>query len=116
MAFFENLGKKVGEAASIAAKKSGEVVEITKLSMNIAGEEDKVKTAYTEIGKRVYEITNSGTEVKPADYQSLVEQISVGKEAIKELKEKILLVKNLKHCTGCGVELEKSVAFCVKLF
>jgi len=35
MAFFENLGKKVGEAAQAAAKKSGELVEVTKLNVNI---------------------------------------------------------------------------------
>ena len=42
MAFFGDLGKKVSEAAQTAVKKSGELVEITKLNMSIGSEEEKI--------------------------------------------------------------------------
>jgi rRNA maturation endonuclease Nob1 len=114
MAFFEKFGKKVGEAAQVAAKKSGEVVEITKLSMNIAGEEDKVKALYCEIGKKAYENYAAGAALEIDDFRALLEQVDREKENIKELKAKILDVKNMRVCPSCGKELDKSVAFCEK--
>jgi hypothetical protein len=39
MAFFENIGKRVSEAAQVAAKKSSELVEVTKLNSSISSEE-----------------------------------------------------------------------------
>ena len=50
MSFFENLGKKVGEAAQAAARKSSEIVEVTN-NASINAEEDKIQKLYSEIGK-----------------------------------------------------------------
>ena len=45
MSFFDELGQKVSKAAQVAAEKSGEIVEITKINANISSEESKVKWA-----------------------------------------------------------------------
>jgi hypothetical protein len=113
MAFLENLGKKIGETAQAAAKKSGELVEITKLNMNINSEEDKIQKLYTQIGKNVFEKFLAGTETS-AEYKEACEGIKAHEETIKNLKAKIMEVKNLKTCSGCGAELDKSLMFCSK--
>ncbi len=113
MAFLENLTKKVGEAAQTAAKKSGELVEITKLNLSVNAEEDKINKLYLQIGKKIYASYISGV---PAD--NTIEEdcrtITEHEGVIKELKEKIMDVKNVKACMGCGAEMEKNAMFCVK--
>lgn len=113
MAFLENLGKKVGEAAQAAAKKSGELVEITKLNVNIGSEEDKIQKLYTQIGKTVYE-KYSAAGATDADTKENCEAIRVHEQNIKALRDKIMEVKNVKTCAGCGAEIDKAMPFCSK--
>ncbi len=113
MAFLENFGKKVGEAAQAAAKKSSEIVETTKLNANVNAEEDKIQKLYVQLGKTVFEkfMANGGTE----DYlQEACEQIVSHEQNIKALKEKIAEVKGVKFCVGCGAEMDRAQIFCSK--
>ena len=111
MSMFENLTKKVSDTAKAAAKKSSEIVEVTKLNMNISAEEDKIKKAYADIGKQVYDAYSNGEEVAE-NYISICEQIRSYEDNIKETKQKILELKNVKVCPNCGAELELDIAFC----
>ena len=112
MAFLENIGKKVGEAAQAAAKKSGELVEITKLSVNINSEEDKMQKLYVQIGKVICDKYNNG--VANDDVKDLCEGIKVHEQNVKNLKEKIMTVKGNKICINCGTEIDKMQVFCSK--
>lgn len=109
MAFFD----KARKAAQSAAKKSGELMEVTKINMNISSEEEKIKKLYVKIGKAVYEKFSSGDDVE----SELVEDckvISEHEDNIKDYRQKILDIKNIKKCEECGAELEKDVMFCPK--
>lgn len=113
MAFLENLGKKVGEAAQAAAKKSGELVETTKLNVNINSEEDKIQKIYTQIGKTLFE-RYSATGVADDDVKESLEAVKVHEQNIKSLKEKIFDIKGSKTCISCGTEMDKAQVFCSK--
>ncbi|HOJ10140.1 MAG TPA: zinc ribbon domain-containing protein [Clostridiales bacterium] len=113
MAFFDNLGKKVGEAAQAAAKKSGELVEVTKLNMSISTEEDKIKKLYSKIGENTYAKFRSASEIDP-DFIADCEEIESHEEAIKNIRAKIMEIKNVKACMGCGAELDRNAMFCPK--
>lgn len=113
MAFFENLGKKVGEAAQAAAKKSGELVEVTKLNVNINSEEDKIQKQYLQIGKSIYEKYNA-SGVAEDEVKQFCETIKVHEQNIKTLRDKIAEVKGTKQCFSCGTEMEKTQVFCSK--
>jgi predicted nucleic acid-binding Zn ribbon protein len=113
MAFLENFGKKVGEAAQAAAKKSGDLVETTKINVNINSEEDKIQKLYNQIGKLVYtKYASAGI----ADEESIeaCEAIKVHEQNIKGLKDKLLEIKGTKQCTSCGNEMDKAQLFCSK--
>lgn len=113
MSVFENLTKKVTETAKAAARKSGDIVEVTKLNMNISSEEDKIKKVYTDIGKTVYESFDKGEEI-PDNFKELCEKVRVHFKNIEEMKEKILELKSVKICPSCEAELDADVAFCPK--
>lgn len=113
MSLFENLTKKVTETAKVAAKKSGDLVEVTKLNMNIGTEESKIEKVYTDIGKIVFEAYNKGEETSEC-FKEHCEKIKASQEIIKQMKEKINELKNVKLCSACGTELAAETAFCSK--
>lgn len=113
MAFFENFGKKVGEAAQAAAKKSSEIMETTKLNVNINSEEDKIQKLYAQIGKSVYE-KFSETGVAEDYIKEECEAIIAHEQNIKALREKIAEVKGTKACISCGAQMERTQVFCSK--
>ncbi len=55
MAFFNDLGKKIGTAAQGAAEKAKELAEIAKLNSEISSLEKSITLSYTEIGKTYFE-------------------------------------------------------------
>jgi len=113
MSLFENITKKVTDTARAAAKKSGELVEATKLNMSIGAEEDKIEKVYAEIGKVVYEAFSNGEAVSEM-FKEQCETIKSYEDNIKEMKQKILDLKSVKICSGCGAELDTEVVFCPK--
>ncbi|WZL71374.1 hypothetical protein QBE51_08565 [Defluviitalea saccharophila] len=90
---FDNLSKKIGAAAQSAAKKSGEVVEITKLNLNINAEEESIKKLYIELGKYCFDKYNSNTEGDETILE-LCTKIKTHKENIDTLNQKISEIKS----------------------
>lgn len=113
MSVFDNITKKVAETAKVAATKANDIVEVTKLNINIASEEDKIKKIYSEIGKAVCDAYTNGEDVG-GGLKEYCEKIRAIEESIEEMKKKILEMKNLKTCPGCSAELEADVAYCPK--
>lgn len=111
MSFFDELGQKVSKAAQVAAEKSGEIVEITKINANISSEESKVKALYAEMGKICYEQYEKG-EVLSAQFITLCDEIKKHKETIADCRQKLSDAKNVQYCPNCGKENQKNSAFC----
>jgi DNA-directed RNA polymerase subunit RPC12/RpoP len=113
MALFDNLGKKVGNFAQTAAKKSSELVETTKINYNINSEEDKIKDLFCEIGKSLY-AKFSENQIQGGDYAEQFAAIAQHEANIKNLREKIYEIKNIVVCPSCGSEVERTNTFCNK--
>lgn len=113
MSVFENFTRKVTETAKAAAKKSSDLVEVTKLNMSIGSEEDKIEKVYKEIGKIVYENYANGGNVEDAFIEKCKE-IASYENNIKEMRNKVRELKNVKTCPSCGEELDLEVMFCSK--
>lgn len=113
MAFFRELGEKVGKAAQTAAKKSNELVETTKVNMSINSEEEKIQKLFKQIGELIFEDFKNNTDTGE-NVVDLCKQIVTHEQAIKELKEKLMVIKNIKPCPNCGAEVEAAAPFCPK--
>ncbi|AUS96619.1 zinc-ribbon domain-containing protein [Clostridium thermosuccinogenes] len=111
MSVFSGITQKVSNTAKAAAKKSNDIVEVTKLHMSISAEEDKIKKLYGEIGKALYESYERGEPIGDA-FKDSCEQIQSISENIKQMKQKILELKNLKACSNCSAELDADVIYC----
>lgn len=56
MGFFDDFGKKISSAGQEAIAKTKELADIAKINSSISDEENKIKTAYSEIGKSISKI------------------------------------------------------------
>lgn len=111
MTFFKDITKKVSNSAKVAARKSGNLVEVTKLGLNINTEEEKIKKAYAEIGEIIYKLYEGG-KTTDSEYMEICKKIVSYKENIQDMRDKILFLKDIKICPQCNGELECKYAYC----
>ncbi len=91
MAFFKDLGNKIGEVAGDAAEKAKDLAEITKLKNEISGEQKKIQQAFIDLGKLYFEEIKDANEGPGVEFCGV---IKAAQEAIAELEAKIEQVKN----------------------
>ncbi|MFP4456432.1 MAG: zinc ribbon domain-containing protein [Clostridia bacterium] len=104
MDFLKNAVKDVG-------KRSGKLVESTKLSAKIASEEGKLKKLYADLGEEVYKEYTKG-EKFDGKFNQLFSDINLALKAIEELKDEQADVKGVKECQNCGAEIKQEAKFC----
>jgi len=104
MDFLKNVAKDV-------TKRSGKLVESTKLSAKIASEETKLKKLYSDLGEQVYKDYTSG-QTFDGKYNQFFSDINLVLKEIEELKEDKADVKGVKTCNNCGAEIKQEAKFC----
>ncbi|TDT51879.1 zinc ribbon domain-containing protein [Fonticella tunisiensis] len=105
------IAKSVEGSAKYVAKKSGDMVEITKLGREIASQEGKIKNLYYELGRLFYE-RYGGEKDFDKDISDICVQINEKYKIILGIKEKIASLKGMKICPRCGQELDIKIAYC----
>ncbi len=92
-----------------AISKSKEVAGVTKLNMEISSLNQEIKNIQTQVG--AYVLDNEFLMENPyvADW---VEKMKDLKAEIEAKNEKIMELKNVVVCTGCGREVSRSNRFC----
>ncbi|WP_313339666.1 hypothetical protein [Sedimentibacter sp.] len=90
MAFLNNLGKKLSDAAGTATEKAKDFAETTKLNSAISSEEKQINQYYIEIGKLIFEQERNNPDSPVAD---LIGKIIDSLQNIDDLKRKIEEIK-----------------------
>lgn len=101
------------ESSAVVAKKSGELIEISKLTVSINSNESKMKDLYSEIGKKVFEKHENGQCIDPELVENCNEILAL-KTSINEMKQKVNELRNKRICTNCDTSLPEDTAFCPK--
>jgi hypothetical protein len=109
----QKIGKYLEEGASNVAVKSGSLLELSKLSIDISSEEKVIREIYEKIGEKIYK---DYTENKITDKNLIdkCEEIEHIKKNISSLKKKVIKLKDKKLCKKCGAEMDKKDMFCPK--
>ena len=90
MGFFDNLKDKATDLAQAGVAQSKRLAEIAKLKTANLGEEDTIKKAYIEIGKRYY----AENVAAPGEaYAAAFEKVAAAKAAIEVNNERIAELK-----------------------
>jgi len=116
MSFLNDLGKKIGGVAEVAADKAKDLAEITKLNYEISAAQKQIDNGYLEIGKQVFAQEKDNLESPVAE---LCGNIIAAQQTIAELDAKIKQIKSeaqtnantasevssKKFCTSCGTDV-----------
>lgn len=90
MAFLNNLGKKISEAAGTATEKAKDFAETTKLNSEISAEEKQINQYFIDIGKMIFEQERNNPD-SPAS--ELINKITNSLKTIEDIKRKIEEIK-----------------------
>jgi len=100
-----------GKAAEAAGKKAGEMVESTKLNLQVFDLNTEIEILYKEIGKLVYK-THIGDDVDAEEVDKQISAIDEKYAKINELRQKLAELKHTMQCPNCGKEVEKNDTYC----
>ncbi len=111
MDFLDTLKDKISHTTRVVAKKSNELVELTKLRAQAADQEREIDGILRKIGQALYDAYKVGGE----SYDSIedaCEELDAAYARLDELQEKIGELKNVKKCPACQKEMDKDAVFC----
>lgn len=129
MAFFNKIGKKIGDVAGSAADKAKDLAETTKLNNAISSEEKQINQYYLEIGKTIFELEKNNSDSPVAEQ---IKKILTSQHTIAEIRNRIAEIKEDKDeqpasdqsqtvensvsvqniCPSCQTENPESSKFC----
>ncbi|OQB16096.1 MAG: Rad50 zinc hook motif protein [Firmicutes bacterium ADurb.Bin193] len=110
---FEDIKKTFSRAAGKFAKKSGEVLEVSKLTLAISAANSDIKEEYEKIGRIIYE-GREKNDLTTEELNAHFEAIDGLLAKIGEYRQKLNEIKNVRVCPVCGAELSKDSTFCAK--
>lgn len=102
----EKIAKKV-------AQRTSNVINQTKLTFAVNEVQNKIKDAYSEIGKMMYERHLDGIETDEL-FSELLEQIDKLMDEVSMLNDKIAELKNSLKCPECGSYNSVESEYCSK--
>lgn len=110
---FDDVLKKAKGAVYVAGKKTGEVVEVSKLKLKCVQLNGKIRDQYEKLGSAVYNMRKQGYE-----NSELIAAVSDDiDELLKELDEvsgKVESIKNIIICPTCGKKNPNTSYYCSK--
>lgn len=113
MGFFEDAVITVKKAGKTVGEKATEVYDVSKKKISSAEIKNKIKAAYADMGKLVYEAkkNNINNDDKIAPYITLVDDLNL---QMQRLQEEIDQIKNVVTCENCEAVNPLTSEFCSK--
>ncbi len=111
MSFWDDLNIKVAKGAKTLSQKSGELLAIARLKLDIASEQDKIGKIYEEIGRAVYEDYKLGNlkEKQVIEKCKLIDEIS---HRVEQLNRRAMQIRGGILCKECGEIVGASQVYC----
>lgn len=109
MGIFQKMTGALGSAGKDVAKIAKDATDVSKCTAVIEESRAKIANAYTEIGKVYFQDHNENVDEK---YSEFFETVQFNQEMIKNMEEKIRILKGIEVCKECGAELKKGANFC----
>lgn len=100
-------------AVDYAGKKTGEIVELSKLRISAAEIEGKIKNLYESLGRAVYNASKTETDATEL-VKEKSEQIDTLLADLTAVQEKISQLREEKKCASCGTINPQDANYCKK--
>lgn len=104
-------GDKLNQITKSAVSKSKEMAEITRLNMEISGNEQKIKELAAQIGMCVVEQQLFSENEQITEWSNKIRELQ---EAVAKNQSTIQEIRNINICPNCGAEVSRTSNFCDK--
>ncbi len=111
MDFVSSLKKNLSAAADTAVKKTTEVTEAAKLTVEIKSKNEKINAVYTEMGRAIYGDMKTGTDSREK-LTALAADADALKETVAVLKKRLAKTQGRVLCPACGEKMKNTANFC----
>lgn len=108
---WNDLFGKAKDIANAATKKTGEVVEASKLKLQEASINSDIASSYEKIGSWHYRSKKMGVDFTEKIEKEIL-RVDGFLEALKELHEKMAEIKRVRKCANCGAVCPIESHFC----
>ncbi len=109
----EDLKSTLSKLTKTITKTSSDVIKSTKLNINMANEQEKIKEIYIEMGKKVQEIYSYGGELGEF-FDKKISELNSALEDIKKLEDEVSKIKGKRDCPKCKTAVSLESSFCPK--
>ena len=110
---FDGVIKKATDVFYSMVRKSGEIVESTRVSYNISVEKDKITRLQCKIGAKLYKMYKNGEDT-PEMFLEDFKAIKALEENIANLEKNVAESKTYIICTECSSKLSANSVYCPK--
>lgn len=108
----EKFISEIKNRADKVAKKSGELVEISKTKLSMANTKSEISSNFKILGELVYLSQKASTESDPQKIEETISKIDELYERLGELSELNSMLKNEKNCPNCKKSNSIDAQFC----
>ena len=111
MSIFDNIYDSLKSAAEVAAKKTEQTVEISKLKFEIAKVKAETDKKYMELGELVYKACKGDSKAQE-NTTAIIKEIDELFRKVKALLKELDETENAVTCKECGKRNGKDAKFC----
>ena len=111
MAVFEDVLSRAKAMAKTAGKKTEELVEITKLHVQIGDLRREIASLYEGLGRLVYDSRRSEEPVDDL-IDACIESLTEQEAALARFEDRVMQNKNAVRCPECGAVNANNATFC----
>ena len=108
----EKFISEIKNTADKVAKKSGELVEMSKVKLGIVSTKSEIGTNFKLLGELVYMAQKNDESPDTAEIEEVIAKINELYEKLEELTEVSAALKNEKVCACCGKSNPVDQLFC----
>lgn len=108
---WDQLTQKAKAAADVAGKKTGELVELSKLKLAVGQIHMEIKEKQQQLGEAVYHMHTEGYE-NPEYIEGAVAELNRLSERLTKTQEKICALKKMVKCLCCGAPNPIDSSYC----
>ena len=101
MGLFENIVSNAKQAANVVGKKTGELVDTSKLKLQAVDLNTDIKRNYEALGRAVYEARKQGVD-STEEIDDIIIIINEKYDELDEVNEQLSKMSNKTFCTRCG--------------
>ncbi len=111
MGTYRNAFDRFKETCNRVGKRTGDVVSVQKMKLDIADLEASREQIFATLGRAYYERLQTEEDVRESD-ALMLEKIDQKNAEIRALQEEIAAVQEQKYCPKCNTLMAKSSNFC----